>query len=60
MANLAQDLKKDIQINNKLLSEKLKVSNRMIILVTVVVVVAPIAISSMANIVMLLIGSYFK
>ncbi len=59
MANLAQDLKKDIQINNKLLSEKLKVSNRMIILVTVVVV-APIAISSMANIVMLLIGSYFK
>ncbi|WNZ67175.1 Bdr family repetitive protein [Borreliella garinii] len=58
MSNLVQDLKKDIQINSKLLSEKLKVSNRIIILITVLVV--PIAISSMANIVMSIIGSYFK
>lgn len=43
MSNLAQDLKKDIQINSKLLSEKLKVSNRIIILITVLLV--PIAIS---------------
>ncbi|ABH02520.1 Borrelia Bdr family protein (plasmid) [Borreliella afzelii PKo] len=58
MYNLAQDLKKDIQINSKLLLEKLKVSNRIIILITVLVV--PIAISSMANIVMSIIGSYLK
>lgn len=58
MSNLVQDLKKDIQINSKLLSEKLKVSNRIIILITVLVV--PIAISSMANIVMSIIGSYLK
>ncbi|AZA27465.1 MULTISPECIES: Bdr family repetitive protein [Borreliella] len=58
MSNLAQDLKKDIQINSKLLLEKLKVSNRIIILITVLVV--PIAISSMANIVMSIIGSYLK
>ncbi len=58
MSNLAQDLRKDIQINSKLLSEKLKVSNRIIILITVLVV--PIAISSMANIVMSIIDSYLK
>lgn len=58
MSNLVQDLKKDIQINSKLLLEKLKVSNRIIILITVLVV--PIAISSMANIVMSIIGRYLK
>ncbi len=58
ISNLVQDLKKDIQINSKLLSEKLKVSNRIIIFITVLVV--PIAISSMANIVMSIIGSYLK
>lgn len=58
ISNLVQDLKKDIQINSKLLSEKLKVSNRIIILITVLVV--PIAISSMANIVMSIIGSHLK
>ncbi|WP_187983341.1 Bdr family repetitive protein [Borreliella bavariensis] len=58
MSNLAQDLKKDIQINSKLLLEKLKISNRIIILITVLVV--PIAISSIANVVMSIIGSYLK
>ncbi|WP_233709494.1 Bdr family repetitive protein [Borreliella bavariensis] len=58
MSNLAQDLKKDIQINGKLLLKKLKISSRIIILITVLVV--PIAISSMANIVMSIIGSYLK
>ncbi len=58
MSNSAQDLKKDIQINSKLLLEKLKISNRIIILITALVV--PIAISSMANIVMSIIGNYLK
>ncbi|ACK74386.1 Bdr family repetitive protein [Borreliella burgdorferi] len=56
--NLAQALKKEVQINSQFLLEKLKVSNRIIIIITVIIV--PIAISSITNIVMLLIAKFFK
>ncbi|ACJ73403.1 RepU (plasmid) [Borreliella afzelii ACA-1] len=53
-----KNLKKDMKINSELLLEKLGVSNRLIIIITVIIV--PIAISSIANIVMSLINGFFK
>ncbi|WP_187983601.1 Bdr family repetitive protein [Borreliella bavariensis] len=53
-----KNLKKDMKINSELLLEKLKASNRLIIIITVIIV--PIAISSISNIVMSLINGFFK
>lgn len=55
---MAQSFKKEVQINSQFLLEKLKVSNRIIIIITIIIV--PIAISSIINIVMLLITKFFK
>ncbi|WP_418909494.1 Bdr family repetitive protein (plasmid) [Borreliella sinica] len=56
--NLKQNLDEKLKIHEKFLLEKLNVSNRLIIITTIIV--APIAISSIANIVMSLINSIFK
>ncbi|WP_418455038.1 Bdr family repetitive protein (plasmid) [Borreliella spielmanii] len=53
-----KNLKKDMKINSELLLEKLKVSNRLIIIITVII--APIAISSIANIITSIINGFPK
>ncbi|WP_215539935.1 Bdr family repetitive protein [Borreliella bavariensis] len=53
-----KNLKKDMKINSELLLEKLKVSNRLIIIITVIIV--PVAISSIANIITSIINGFFK
>ncbi|WP_418905622.1 Bdr family repetitive protein [Borreliella japonica] len=56
--NLKQNLDEKLKIHEKFLLEKLNVSNRLIIITTIIV--APIAISSIANIVMSIINGFFK
>ncbi|WP_210381896.1 Bdr family repetitive protein, partial [Borreliella garinii] len=51
-----KNLKKDMKINSELLLEKLKVSNRLIIIITVIIV--PVAISSIANIITSIINGF--
>ncbi|WP_234929520.1 Bdr family repetitive protein, partial [Borreliella garinii] len=53
-----KNLKKDMKINSELLLEKLKVSNRLIIIITVIIV--PVAISSIANIITSIINGFSK
>ncbi|AEL70154.1 Bdr family repetitive protein [Borreliella afzelii] len=55
---IEKNLKKDMKINSELLLEKLKVSNRLIIIITVIIV--PVAISSIANIITSIINGFFK
>ncbi|ACJ73164.1 Borrelia Bdr family protein (plasmid) [Borreliella afzelii PKo] len=56
--NLKQTLDEKLEINTKLLLEKIEISNRMITIMTAVVV--PIAISAVAAIVVSLIAGFFK
>uniref|UniRef100_UPI00359CAC90 Bdr family repetitive protein n=1 Tax=Borreliella afzelii TaxID=29518 RepID=UPI00359CAC90 len=56
--NLKQNLDEKLKIHEKFLLEKLNISNRLIIIITIII--APIAISSIANIVMSLINRFFK
>ncbi|WP_210381851.1 Bdr family repetitive protein [Borreliella garinii] len=56
--NLAQALKKERKINSEFLLEKLNVINRLIIIITVII--APIAISSIANITYVRTYVFFK
>ncbi|WP_234930063.1 Bdr family repetitive protein, partial [Borreliella garinii] len=51
-----KNLKKDMKINSELLLEKLKVSNRLIIIITVII----FAISSIANIITSIINGFSK
>ncbi|WP_215540905.1 Bdr family repetitive protein [Borreliella bavariensis] len=55
---IEKNLKKDMKINSELLLEKLKVSNRLIIIITVIIV--PVAISSIANIITSIINGFSK
>ncbi|WP_425337162.1 Bdr family repetitive protein [Borreliella tanukii] len=62
MSNLAQDIKQNLdeklKIHEKFLLEKLNISNRLIIIITIII--APIAISSIANIITSLINGFSK
>ncbi|WP_418885601.1 Bdr family repetitive protein [Borreliella tanukii] len=62
MCNLAQDIKQNLdeklKIHEKFLLEKLNISNRLIIIITIII--APIAISSIANIITSLINGFSK
>ncbi len=61
MSNLAQDLKQNLdeklKIHEKFLLEKLNISNRLII---ITIIIAPIAISSIANIITSIINGFSK
>ncbi|EEF84059.1 Bdr family repetitive protein [Borreliella spielmanii] len=62
MSNLAQNLKQNLdeklKIHEKFLLEKLNISNRLIIIITIII--APIAISSIANIITSIINGFSK
>ncbi|WP_421136305.1 Bdr family repetitive protein (plasmid) [Borreliella yangtzensis] len=56
--NLKQNLDEKLKIHEKFLLEKLNISNRLIIIITIII--APIAISSIANIITALINGFSK
>ncbi|WP_418905790.1 Bdr family repetitive protein [Borreliella japonica] len=56
--NLKQNLDEKLKIHEKFLLEKLNISNRLIIIITIII--APIAISSIANIITSLINGFSK
>ncbi|WP_419261258.1 Bdr family repetitive protein [Borreliella afzelii] len=56
--NLKQNLDEKLKIHEKFLLEKLNVSNRLIIIITIII--APIAISSIANIITSIINGFSK
>ncbi|WP_420025565.1 Bdr family repetitive protein (plasmid) [Borreliella yangtzensis] len=56
--NLKQNLDEKLEIHEKFLLEKLNISNRLIIIITIII--APIAISSIANIITALINGFSK
>uniref|UniRef100_UPI003BF602C0 Bdr family repetitive protein n=2 Tax=Borreliella afzelii TaxID=29518 RepID=UPI003BF602C0 len=56
--NLKQNLDEKLKIHEKFLLEKLNISNRLIIIITIIIV--PVAISSIANIITSIINGFFK
>ncbi|APJ09460.1 Bdr family repetitive protein [Borreliella afzelii] len=56
--NLKQNLDEKLKIHEKFLLEKLNISNRLIIIITIII--APIAISSIANIITSIINGFSK
>ncbi|WP_215536451.1 Bdr family repetitive protein [Borreliella bavariensis] len=56
--NLKQNLDEKLKIYEKFLLEKLNISNRLIIIITIII--APIAISSIANIITSIINGFSK
>ncbi|AJY73253.1 Bdr family repetitive protein [Borreliella afzelii] len=56
--NLKQNLDEKLKIHEKFLLEKLNISNRLIIIITIII--APIAISSIANIITSIITGFSK
>ncbi|WP_420921019.1 hypothetical protein [Borreliella bavariensis] len=58
IANLLQDIKKEIKINNQLLSKKMEFSNRIITILWVVFL--PVSIAILAPLVMSLITNLFS
>ncbi|XPC97879.1 Bdr family repetitive protein (plasmid) [Borreliella japonica] len=56
--NLKQNLDEKLKIHEKFLLEKLNISNRLIIIITIII--APVAISSIANIITSIINGFSK